>query len=31
MVWLSISKLSRAPLVVAPSPVLDSSRAVTVM
>ena len=31
MVWLSISKPSRAPLVVAPSPVLGSSRAVTVM
>ena len=31
MVWLSISKPSRAPLVVAPSPVLGSFRAVTVM
>jgi hypothetical protein len=31
MVWLSISKLSRAPLAVAPSPVVGSSRAVMVM
>jgi hypothetical protein len=31
MVWLSISKPSRSPLVVAPSPVLASFRAVTVM
>jgi hypothetical protein len=30
-VWLSISKLSRAPLAVAPSPVVGSSRAVMVM
>jgi len=31
MVWLSILKPSKAPLVVAPSQVLASSRAVTVM